>query len=364
MCSAVIWVREVQRAFVLIMACLMIGIGFLPAFADPDCPHIFQDSGDISGMVAMPGNTPAEQRFLIVRDLKDNCSQKDKSRAGVLTITNNQKGSVVPVEIPVDGWQGQTSNDLEAVCAVPDKPDTYLLMESGYRGESYGRVFVVRIDEQGGGYKGSVIGIFKLPTEDKSYNLEGMISFKWKGAPYLIFADRGNYAAHLATKKDGNAQPIGNGGSMLFLAKLPDSMNSTIQWEPLVKKPLKAPTFEGESNEEFRHCSALCLMKAPSPQKNSFQVWASADHDTGNKGPFYSRVWCAGTLNPDAASKEEIFIPLANPNPIWLCDKIKIEALAVALADKPTLCFGTDDEDYGGKWGLLPMLSLPLVNRP
>ena len=142
-------------------------------------------------------------------------------------------------------------------------------MESGYRGESYGRVFVVRVDEEGGRYKGSVIGVLKLPSENKSFNLEGMVSFKWRGTPYLIFADRGNYAAHLASKTDGDAQAKGNGGSMLFLAKLPDAMKATLQWEPLVEKPLKAPTFEKQSDKEFRHCSALCLMKAPPPQENS-----------------------------------------------------------------------------------------------
>ena len=104
------------------MAFVMIGIGFLPAFADPQCPHIFQESGDISGMVAMPGNTASQQRFLIVRDLKDFGCQRDKSRVGVLTIANNQKGSVLPVEIPVDGWQGQTSNDLKPYAQCRTNP--------------------------------------------------------------------------------------------------------------------------------------------------------------------------------------------------------------------------------------------------
>jgi len=322
---------------------------FLAFFAGGACLAL--DLGDISGIVAIPGDSAGPERFLVVNDKKDRDRPGDRGpRVGILTVQDGQRHSYVPVDLPASAWGAKPANDLEGACLVPGTSDTFLLLESGYFRGDYGRIFMVRVSmDSKPAIRGEVLRVYQLPTTGTPFNLEGIACFRWRGSLHLLLGDRASPSAG----GDGTRTSHGT----LYHAPLP-SEPAEIRWTKIAD--LVAPSFAGMNGGGFRHCSDIYLREIPG-LPGTYVLLVAASYDPGSStGPFRSEVYSAGRLGLNASTKEELYKPWPKARPMWRLDGVKVEALASCGPNGSGICIGTDDEGLGGIWRrLLPVKSMP-----
>lgn len=305
-------------------------------------PAVAADIADISGMVALHGNTAAQQRYLIVNDKKDRDRPQDQGpRVGIITVDDDRGLNYEDLDVPVEAWGNRPANDLEAACRVPGREDAYLLLESSYYKDRYGRLFLVTLRQNTAeSYDLHVLHTYQLPRAEEHVNLEGVVCFSWRGGLHVLLGDRADYARN---RKETAKTPRGT----LFYAPLPRE-SGELQWMRLAD--LVSPAFAGHMDQGYRHCCDLFLQELPeTPGRH--RLWVTASYDPDNKtGPFRSEIYVAGIVNLRSPSPGTLFEPLPEAHSVWRSDTVKIEALAASLSTGSGLCMGTDDEGLGGVW--------------
>ncbi|HYF37459.1 MAG TPA: hypothetical protein VD994_19310 [Prosthecobacter sp.] len=270
-------------------------------------------------------------QILFVHDAKPN-----KDRAGVPPIragvVNPKTGLVRNVEIqwPASG----VSSDLEAVCTLPGTGDI-LLCESGYYVDSklhqepqYGRIFRCRPRWSLQGLSSlKVIDVWHwpklLPNGELTKDIEGVACVKAGRRHLLIAAVRTGavFYAPISLSQAGQQLRFGNGG------------------EPIVDIE-RDPRFS--FLQEFnRKVSDLTL-------NSQGELCASAAFEDSDYGPFKSAIYKLGSLtrHPKAVIR---FAPAPTKARM---DGYKVEAMASTKNNQ--LFVGTDDEEVGGTWRVIP----------
>lgn len=226
------------------------------------------------------------------------------------------------------------ANDLESVCKLPGTESEYLVAEAGTWKGKFGRIFRINVSQD----TATVKVVYHSPiyhgSDEKSEgnNYEGMACFALEGQTYVMLGDRGGSARY----PDG----------VLRLGKLSDK-DDTIHWEPpesfafVVKSPKDWTTAENT-----RSISDLYI--GP-----DFVIWATATEDGGDTGPFNSLIYAVGKL----VLEEGGITIKPTSEQSWFVAGHKVESLAAppAVRDEAKFSYGTEDEDLGGKWGVLPV---------
>ena len=266
--------------------------------------------------------------FLAVHD---NLVYEDGRR---LTLIRVEAG-VAPTfsQVTVDNWvdPGGQSSDLESICAIPSRPNHFILAEAGYWETQYGRLFHIHLDAQL--LRATVLGATKLPMfrdnnpEQTGDQFEGLeCADAGEDSILLLLGERGG----------SDSYPMGRlRWGELNLATY--ALSFTPYGEQGIE--LNAPGRWTDSNEN-RDISALHL----DPDGT---LWAAAAEDPGDLGPFHSVIYQIGNIRTDLEDPIEInqTIDIWNEVPGF-----KIEALSGPSTAIPgsTLSFGTEDELHGG----------------
>jgi hypothetical protein len=206
-------------------------------------------------------------------------------------------------------------NDLESVAAIPGT-DSFLIVESSYRDNRFGRILRVTAD-------GELLSFTSLIPPVT--NVEGTAVAKVGERLVFLDSERGE-----------------------------DQADTSIRWFELRLDPLtlgqprstelRLPEPAGKGH---RHISALEV-------DGQGRIFAVSTADPGNAGPFRSIVWEIGKVE-ESADLPAVTL-LREPRRLATVDGFKVEALAACTgADgKERLFIGTDDEDYGGAIRPLP----------
>ena len=270
----------------------------------------------ISGLAAL-----SENQYLAVQDKK---IQRQGDRLTLIQL--NQDQQLTSKNLFVTNWpSGQASNDLEAVCALPDKAGEFLMAESGTWQGSFGRLFHVKVFPT----YALVLNTFELPVERDSTpdqdgdNYEGLACAKKDINRYMvILGERGTATA----------------AGFLQWGEL-DMAAGNIQWNGQ-KIQVTGPT--GLTNRNYNRVIADLHLQAD-------VLWASAVLDSSDNGPFASVVYPLALVN--ASAKQPISLMAERPV-MWQVDGFKVEALAAPSPILPgtALMIGTDDENYHGQF--------------
>lgn len=289
-----------------------------------------------SGMVLIENDI-----YLVVKDTKnkDNTKRENgcSSRVMVVRIIENQ--DVSHEYIAVDDWKDSDGvpSDLEAVCSIPDRPCEFLLAESGFYNNKFGRMFHIQLTKQNQDWRLIVLGVMRIysrsldnqSTTYKADEIEGISCFRdSENRLILVYAERGGVI--------GNSQKL----SRILWGELDIS---SYVFTPSGDEPLVS-----SSVLNGRDCSDLFIR----PGNGSHIVWSVATVDAGDNGPFRSVIYRAGTFVFNSEKKELRFMRESKPIIYWQLDGLKVEALAAPTPAVPGSGFsiGTDDENYGGIW--------------
>jgi hypothetical protein len=260
--------------------------------------------------------------YITVHDEKD-IPGTTGCRVSVLTITTSPPGCVYQT-VSVD-WTGVggRSSDLESACPIPDRPGEFLLGESGYYGEKYGRIFHVRVTRDAGNISVTMLGAARLPTF--TAEVEGIACVGRDGRYVLFLGERGSKA----------------GGRLRWGTLDLTAPDPVLDVDPKNQISLQ-PIFAGGTAPE-RACTDLYA--APDGT-----LWSAVADDPGNSGPFRSGVYAIGKLTGNAASP----ITPGDMTLLRAFSGAKIEGISRGLADG-TLGVCTDNESYGGQWSQLDL---------
>lgn len=292
----------------------------------------------ISGLAQVVDST-----YLAVHDWKDNEEGKKGIRLSLIKTYHDKDPTYHPVIMKKFKSEDNVSNDLEAICKIPNRENEYLLLESGDFDDKYARIFRIKLDANAKvatvtnrrKYK---IGVKRNRTQDGDEN-EGLICAKADNENLLlVFGERGGSSAH-------------SKGFLKFaeynLTDFSDTEMTFIAQEKLTSKTVPGVWSDPDKNRDI---SDLYL-------DDNNMIWASAAEDQGDAGPLYSVIYQLGKLNT-----EEPYITFCEELEVyWEIAGFKIEALsgpsaAIMKDGKPIahlMSFGTDDENYGGVWRVL-----------
>jgi len=278
-------------------------------------------------------------RYLFVQDKKITAPG---DRLGILQL----RPGLAPLyqAIPVANWpETQMSNDLEAICGLPGRPNEFLLAESAQWHGEFGRLFHIQLLQ---GYA-RVLATYPLPAhldntpEQQGDQFEGLAcAAKAPNRYLLILGERGG------AERDGAlTQGQLQWGDF-------DIAAGQIVWSEQKLKVL-APKVDLIAPPQ-RDITALYL------EANT--LWASAAREAGEQGPFSSLIYQVALVDPQA----EIPLQLINNQQLsWRLDGFKVEAIAAPSPQIPgsALSIGTEDEQLGGQWRALfaPAGQLPAI---
>ncbi len=286
-------------------------------------PHATKLNGGSSGMEQVGDHT-----YLVVYDLKG--FQKG-NRVGLVNVTHK---SLQVSTIKIDKWDVLgLSSDLESVCSIPNKPNEYLMAESGnWKGEK-GRIFHVKVDTAR--LSATIIGSCLIPQlylndmETVGDQYEAMICLPYDDTRRIVVLGErgGSYVNRHGVIRWG----------------LYDLENHTfvMSEEGVNGIEVDVPGNWVDANLK-RDVTDFHI------DKDGY-IWAAASEDQGDSGPFYSVIYKLGKLNPK--DKEKPFV-IFNEIVVWKdVAGFKIEALSGSCSDiKSNLSFGTEDENFNGVW--------------
>lgn len=271
----------------------------------------------------------AENSFLVIADRK---AQESGSRVGVLTVTPTHGPVLHPLDEEDALWgSAGKPNDLEACCAVPGRPEEFLLVESGRFREQYGRIHHVRIVRNNDAWRLQALSAFaayERPVDAAgstlgSYEIEGAACCEAFGKLVLCCGERGGE---------------GSFGRLVW-GELDLEKQQFLIWG--------VADLAGASILGGRNCSDIWLRRAG----ETYTVWSVAASDPGELGPFRSAVYRAGSLEPSLAGILK-FRREPTPEVQFRLDGLKVEALSAPAAAIPdSFCsVATDEEQLGGVW--------------
>ncbi|WP_333798141.1 hypothetical protein [Rheinheimera sp.] len=277
---------------------------------------------------AVPGISAMAQidadRYLLVQDKK---IDQSGDRLGVLQLSATGQPSYQSVF--VTGWpNNQPASDLESACALPGRPNEFLIGESGSWHGEFGRLFHIRLYQ---GYA-SVLASFPLPIEQDNNadqagdNFEGLVCVSKAPNRYLL----------LLGERGGK----GKAGSLVWGEF--DLAAGAIHWQP-GRIAVQAPQPE-KAEPQQRDIADLYL--------ESNVLWASAVREVGNGGPFSSFIYQVALIDPQAANPVKL---IGSSKIYWQVDGFKVEGLAAPspLLPGSSLAIGTEDEWLQGQWRAL-----------
>jgi len=279
----------------------------------------------ISGMAQIDGNA-----YLVVHDA---LSFENGHRMSIIRLSADAPPVFHPVT--VDFWpdaDGRAS-DLESLCAVPSRPNEYLMAESGTWKGKFGRLFHLRLDTLTN--KAAILAVMKLP----------------------VLAD--NNPQQVGDQYEGLACVEGTDGRLLLLLgerggslRFPDGV---IRWG-IIDLDRHELQFTGNGLKGVK-------VNAPGTWKNARTnrdisdmhispeglIWASAADDNGDNGTFTSVIYSPGRLSGDVNAPV-----ILNRHPkVWrTVSSIKIEGLSgpAASVAGSRMSISSDDENYGAIW--------------
>ena len=269
--------------------------------------------------------------YLIAHDIKTKPKNKDRSRFSVLTVRKKTQDGAFEIEdVTLTGLDAEDKpNDLEALCALPDRKNAFLAAESGYVGDRFGRVFWIDLKRADNGWTAAVRNVLALPKDVKA--VEGMGCLPLDDTSLLlVFGERGGGGSVpigrlrwgvVETDKDGGFESDGK----TFKS---DRMRELLVW-PVGQRAGKTGATRDISDLYFDAAG---------------QLWGAAAIDRGNLGPFRSVVYLIGRFRNDAVE-----ILSGAPKIYARVDGVKVEALT-AGPDAARFAIGADGEDFGGLW--------------
>lgn len=284
---------------------------------------------NISGM-AVVSQTEIEKKFIVVHDNKDrfedakeNPKKNKTERAGLLIVgARNERPRYEKLKwIDEKGTEKDLPIDLESISAIPEKPLHYVASVGFPNQESErGRVFYLVLDEAKKEVR--VLKSFKIPTDTKNRDFEGLDVQKIGGKLYAFWTDRG---------KNETA-------ATLFWGELDLEKGAITAGD---QKPIKTTLPKSKNNLPDIETRSISEIKID----NSGAVFVSSALDGGDLGPFASAFFLIGTF--DVCEGKLIF--RQSPSPIKLFEAVnyKIEAFEFVGGNNGGVIFGTDDEDFG-----------------
>jgi len=278
-----------------------------------------------SGMAKVGDNA-----YLIVHDVK---SDEKGNRLGLLTLGKDKSPKYTKVIIKNWKHSDGAASDLESICKLPGKTDEFLIAESGYWNEKFGRIFHIRLKKKR--KQAIVLNIFHLPkiigSSEKidGDNFEGMTCFQKQQSIYVVLGERGGSA----TYRD----------SFLRIGIL-DLNNNSLSWEKFKNTPIKISA-PGKWNDARKMHSISDLYT-----DNNGIVWSVATQDPGDQGPFRSIIYQAATVIDPKDNRP--LKALNNSKIYWTIDGLKVESLSAPTKIVPNsfMSIGTEDENYQGVW--------------
>lgn len=266
----------------------------------------------ISGLAAIDQN-----HYLAVLDKK---ISSGGDRIGVIELSS--AGAPRFTSLAIENWPNhQAANDLESACALPGRPNEFLIAESGTWQGEFGRLFHIKLEQN----YATVLKAFDLPVQNDTNpsqvgdQFEGLACASLSPNRFqLILAERGD-EQHAGSLQTG----------VLDLAA------GDLLWAEQ-RIPVLSPLTTGSNRRDI---ADLYL--------EGQQLWAVAVHDQGDQGPFQSVVYPVARF--DANNPQPIMIN-TKPEAIAHIDGFKVEALAAPSPLTPNSRFmlGTDDENFGG----------------
>ncbi len=326
---------EVNTAHFLKMAPLL--------FQMPVDPRWFTLSRSTAS-AALPGISGMAQiesdRYLIVQDKK---ISNPGERLGVLQIYADKAPRYQP--IPVSNWpEDQMSNDLESVCALPGRPNEFLIAESGSWQGEFGRLFHIQLLQTS---YARVLASYPLPVladnspQQQGDQFEGLACTQKAPNRYmLILGERGG------EQKRGS---LVHGDF--------DIAAGQVLWSP---QRLAVLPPQPDLSEPFQRDIAELYLE-------SNVLWASAVREAGPVGPFSSFIYQVALVDPQATEPVRL---LRESRVFWQIDGLKVEGLAAPspLLPGSSLSLGSEDEKLGGTWrslfapaGQRPQIPIPAV---
>lgn len=311
---------EVNAAHFLKMAAML--------FKMPVDPRWFTLSRSQSKTV-LPGVSAMAQidadRYLLVQDKK---ISEPGERLGILQVFADKAPKYQA--IPVSNWpHSQSGNDLEAVCALPGRPNEFLLAESGSWQGEFGRLFHIQLIQQN---YAKVLATYPLPIQQDSHpghsgdQFEGLACVQKAANRYLvILGERGG------EQKRGSLQ-TGDFDIAANQVLWSDERLSVIPPQPDPGEPYQ------------RDIAALYL--------ESNVLWASAVREAGPAGPFSSFIYQVALVDAQAPQPIQL---IGGSKIYWQLDGLKVEGLAAPspLLPGSSLAIGSEDEKLGGVWRAL-----------
>jgi hypothetical protein len=284
----------------------------------------------------------AENTFLTVNDRK---TPRDAGeRLGVLTIEPTG-ARFQPVMVADWGSPQGPPSDLEAAAAIPGRPGECLLAESGRFMGRFGRIFHVRLEKVGEGWRAHPLGVFApepraLTPEGSVYQaneVEGIACFQAGDRLILVLGERGGQA------RDGRAVARLVWGELDLAA---------YRFTRMGDRELVGRSVLGD-----RDLSDLLVRE----EGGRWVVWSVATVDAGDNGPFRSLVFRAGEFRLDRRRGRVDYVRGRHRERALEADGVKIEALAepAQIVAGSLFSIGTDDENYGGVWRPLGLNSPP-----
>jgi hypothetical protein len=292
----------------------------LPAVADQQI-DIKKMSGGSSGMEQL-----TDSSYLVVYDLK---KHKNGVRLGWIIVTD-ESIEVLPIIVPDWGDEG-VPNDLECICAVPEKSNEFLVAEAGNWQGELGRIFHLQVDF--GKRTARILGTLKYPFLHRNdFGIEGD---QYEGMHCLPYT------------KNERIILLGERGGSDF------SPSGVIRWGlwDLKKGSLtvEGAGLKGISVNAPGHWTNSKTKRSITDMyvDSNGTLWASASEDQGDAGPFYSVIYPLGkinAMNPDMPVTVIDFLAIGRE-----VYGLKIEALSGPKKGiQCTHTFGTEDEMYGG----------------
>lgn len=319
---------EVNTAHFLKMAPLLFQLPVDPRWFTLSRSAVTAGLSGISGMAQIESD-----RYLVVQDKKiSNLGE----RLGVLQIYADKAPRYQPV--PVSNWpEDQMSNDLESVCALPGRPNEFLIAESGSWQGEFGRLFHIQLLQTS---YARVLASYPLPImadnspQQQGDQFEGLACTQKAPNRYLlILGERGG------EQKRGS---LVHGDF--------DIAAGQVLWSPQ-RLAVLAP--QPDLSEPFQRDIADLYLE-------SNVLWASAVREAGPVGPFSSFIYQVALIDTQAAEPVRL---LRESRVFWQIDGLKVEGLAAPspLLPGSSLAIGSEDEKLGGAWR---SLFAPAGQRP
>ena len=275
---------------------------------------------------ALPGISGMAQiepdRFLVVQDKK---ISNPGERLGVLQVFADKAPRYQP--IPVSNWpEDQMSNDLESACALPGRPNEFLIAESGSWQGEFGRLFHIQLLQTS---YARVLASYPMPIlsdnnpQQHGDQFEGLVCAQKAANRYLlVLGERGGEQRR---------------GSLVHGDF--DIAAGQILWSP--QRLAVVPPMP-DHNEPFQRDIADLYLE-------SNVLWASAVREAGPAGPFSSFIYQVALVDPQAIEPVRL---LAASRIFWQLDGLKVEGLAAPspLLPGSSLSVGSEDEKLGGIW--------------